>query len=142
MQATAKAHANIALVKYWGKRDKVLNLPAAGSLSLTLSGLDTTTTVTFRDAPGDTLTIAGVPLDAAATAKMRPLLDEVRKRAGITAGARVESHNSFPTGAGLASSASGMAALALAATSAAGLVCSPTELSELLLGKYCKFLGA
>ena len=44
-RAIAEANTNIALVKYWGKRDKQLNLPAVGSLSLTLEGLSTRTEV-------------------------------------------------------------------------------------------------
>jgi len=124
---TARACANIALVKYWGKRDAVLNLPAAGSLSLTLAALSTETTVDF-DAPRDTLILDGKPADAA---RLTPFLDLVRARAGITSGARVTSANNFPTASGLASSASGFAALAVAAAHAAGLALSPRELSIL-----------
>ena len=47
VQATAVAHPNIALVKYWGKSDVEQNIPAVGSLSITLDGLTTTTTVRF-----------------------------------------------------------------------------------------------
>ena len=68
MRATAVAHANIALIKYWGKRhdgDPSLNLPAVGSISVTLDGMSTTTTVSFGDSPGpDRLTLqeSGRPL--------------------------------------------------------------------------------
>src|SRR5699024_8772616 len=48
MKATAKAHTNIALIKYWGKRDDTLKLPMNNSLSLTLDALHTTTTVEFN----------------------------------------------------------------------------------------------
>ena len=48
-EAVAAAQPNIALVKYWGKRDNALNLPAAGSLSITLDALHTRTTVRFDD---------------------------------------------------------------------------------------------
>lgn len=126
---TARACANIALVKYWGKRDAPLNLPAAGSLSLTLEALTTTTTVRFDSAiPADRFTLDGnpAPLDRVAT-----VLDLVREQAGIKLAAEVTSANAFPTGSGLASSASGFAALALAASRAAGLVLRPIELSIL-----------
>lgn len=127
--ARARACANIALVKYWGKRDAALNLPAAGSLSLTLSRLVTETTVTFdAGAGGDELVLDGKPADAS---RVTPFLDLVRARAGITTAARVTSHNDFPTASGLASSASGFAALALAASRAAGLALEPQELSML-----------
>jgi diphosphomevalonate decarboxylase len=128
-QVTARACANIALVKYWGKRDAALNLPAAGSLSLTLAGLVTETSVIFDPAlTHDELVLDGAGADAT---RIQPFLDIVRERAGITAGAWVISRNHFPTASGLASSASGYAALALAATRAAGLELDSRELSIL-----------
>ena len=127
--ARAMAHSNIALVKYWGKRDAALNLPAAGSLSMTLGGLLTDTTVRFDDdLSHDALWLNGQPQP---TAKLTAFLDLVRRRAGVQARAHVTSHNTFPTAAGLASSASGWAALATAACAAAGLDLSPQERSVL-----------
>ncbi|MBP7126992.1 diphosphomevalonate decarboxylase [Myxococcota bacterium] len=118
----ARARANIALVKYWGKRDPVRNLPATGSLSLTLDGLSTWTEVTFRgDLDEDRLSLDGVPARPEETARVRRVLDEVRRMAGLGLFAQVISRNDFPTGSGLASSASGMAALAVAAAAAARL---------------------
>jgi diphosphomevalonate decarboxylase len=128
---TAVAGTNIALVKYWGKRDVALNLPAAGSLSLTLDRLGTRTTVAFDDGDRDRFVLDGAPADEAATTRVSAFLDRVRARAEIARAALVTSTNSVPTAAGLASSASGFAALALAATRAAGLALSPTELSAL-----------
>jgi diphosphomevalonate decarboxylase len=129
---TARACANIALVKYWGKRDAALNLPAAGSLSLTLDALATTTTVELDVAnEHDVVELDGSPADAATSARVVELLDLVRGRAGIATRARVTSRNAFPTASGLASSASGFAALALAASHAAGLALTPRELSRL-----------
>jgi len=133
MKASALAHPNIALVKYWGKRDVAYNLPGAGSLSLTLGGLATRTCVEF-DAALDQDRLQLDKEDVARGDKLERVsqfLDLVRARAGITARARVITENDFPTGAGLASSASGFAALALAATKAAGLDLSPRELSIL-----------
>jgi diphosphomevalonate decarboxylase len=129
---TARACANIALVKYWGKRDAVLNLPATGSLSLTLAALATQTTVTFdRALAQDELELDGFSARFADTARASEFLDLVRSAAGITMRARVASRNEFPTASGLASSASGYAALALAASKAAGLTLSERELSIL-----------
>lgn len=130
MQATAKAYANIALVKYWGKRQAQGNLPEAGSLSLTLEGLSTTTRVCFEGS-GDVLWLDGELASEAEVRKIQPILDAIRKGAGLQRGARVETHNAFPTAAGLASSASGMAALTKAACAAAGLSLSPTEQSAI-----------
>lgn len=127
--ATAQACANIALVKYWGKRDRALNLPAQGSLSLTLDALRTTTTVRFDESiNADSFTLDG---EEASTSRLGPWLDIVRERAGISQFAQVESRNDFPTSSGLASSASAYAALAVAATEAAGLSLNRSELSEL-----------
>jgi diphosphomevalonate decarboxylase len=128
----ARANTNIALVKYWGKRDAALNLPAVGSLSLTLDGLSTRTTVIFDGKlERDTLQLNGAPADAAATGRVSRFLDLVRARAGLALCASVESINDFPTAAGLASSASAFAALALAATRAAGVALDDRELSIL-----------
>ena len=128
-QVTARACANIALVKYWGKRDAALNLPAAGSLSLTLAALVTETTVVFDPALGeDQLVLDGA---AAPAARVGPFLDLVRERARLTTRAKVVSRNQFPTASGLASSASGFAALAVAASRAAGLDLDAHELSIL-----------
>lgn len=129
---TARACANIALVKYWGKRDALLNLPAAGSLSLTLAALVTETTVQFDEAlADDELTLDGAPASAGELARTTTFLDLVRAQAGIPIHARVTSRNEFPTASGLASSASGFAALAVAASRAAGLALEARELSIL-----------
>src|SRR5450631_1851439 len=131
--ATAVAGTNIALVKYWGKRDEVLNLPATGSLSLTLDRLGTRTRVAFDGGDGthDRVTLDGAPASEKVATRVTRFLDRVRARAGIAARATVVTDNSVPTAAGLASSASGFAALALAAAHAAGLALAPAELSEL-----------
>ncbi|HET7312980.1 diphosphomevalonate decarboxylase [Salinisphaera sp.] len=128
-QATARAHSNIALIKYWGKRRGPRNLPAVGSISVTLDALYTDTTVVFDSAlDADRAELDGRPADAA---RLTAFLDLVRERAEIDTRASIVSANNFPTGAGLASSASGFAALALAASTAAGLELDPRELSIL-----------
>lgn len=128
----ALAHSNIALAKYWGKRDAARNLPDVPSLSMTLAALCTVTTVRFDPAASaDQFVLNGRVQLAPASAKIYALLDRVRQRAGFQYRALVESSNDFPTASGLASSASGFAALALASTTAAGLQLTRTELSEL-----------
>lgn len=133
MQATAVAHPNIAFVKYWGKSDLEANLPATGSVSMTLAGLETETTVEFVEGlQHDSLQLDGEAVSSGERLdRVENFLELVRERAGIERAARVESRNSFPTAAGLASSASGFAALAKAATAAAGLELSDRELSAL-----------
>jgi diphosphomevalonate decarboxylase len=133
ISCTAVAGTNIALVKYWGKRDTRLNLPATGSLSLTLQELDTRTTVRFGADVGahDRVRLNGQDADARASRRVIALLDLVRDQAGHRDRAEVVTENSVPTAAGLASSASGFAALALAASRAAGLALPPDQLSVL-----------
>lgn len=131
-RATAVAHPNIALSKYWGKREFGHNLPAVPSLSVTLAGMATTTTVAFDPAlAADVFTLAGHTATEGDAKRVTALLDRVRAQAGITTRANVLSSNDFPTAAGLASSASAFAALALAATSAAGLGWSGAGVSDL-----------
>jgi diphosphomevalonate decarboxylase len=133
MKATTVAHPNIALVKYWGKRNIEYNLPAAGSVSLTLGGLETRTTVSFDDSlEADVLELDEQVIESGTKyERVSRFLNLVRNRSGSRASARVVTRNDFPTGAGLASSASGFAALALAATAAAGLELTASELSAL-----------
>jgi diphosphomevalonate decarboxylase len=130
--ARAVAHPNIALAKYWGKLDAGLNLPAVPSLSLTLDAMSTTTTVSFDPSlETDRIVINGAPAREGEALRASKLLDRVRGAAGIAARATVESANDFPTASGLASSASGFAALALAAVTAAGLSWDLARVSDL-----------
>ena len=130
--AEAYAHTNIALVKYWGKRDGKLNLPAVGSLSLTLDGFGTWTSVALDAAlQDDTLELNGGPLTGDPLHKVTRFLDLVRDLAGTRTRARVVSRNDVPTAAGLASSASAFAALALAGSHAFGLRLDEKALSAL-----------
>jgi len=120
MQATAIAHPNIALIKYWGKSDVERNIPAVGSLSITLDGLTTTTSVSLSsDLEEDEFLLGGEAAPEMA-GRVSRCLDLVRERVGVQTRARVESDNDFPTAAGLASSASGFAALVTAADAALG----------------------
>ena len=134
LSQTAVAHPNIALIKYWGKADAELNVPAVPSISITLDALATTTSVSF-DArlETDSISLNGLELDADSkqAQRIRDCLDQLRVLAATTCCARVESHNDFPTGAGLASSASGFAALVVAAAAALELELSAADASRL-----------
>lgn len=132
LQASAIAHPNIAFIKYWGNKDQALRLPYNNSLSMNLSALETRTSVHFDPYfKKDTLILAGAEVFGRALARVSDFLDLVRDMAGKQLYAEVKSENSFPTGAGIASSASAFAALALAASSAIGLELSEAELSRL-----------
>lgn len=127
----AVACSNIALAKYWGKASVAENLPATPSLSLTLAGLRTITEVEIDpDLGRDHVQLDGVELTERPLERVVQLLDRLRARAGTSRFARVVSRNDFPTAAGLASSASGFAALALAGARALGLDLSLEALSD------------
>ena len=115
MQVTAESHPNIALVKYWGKADIERNLPAVGSLSITLDTLVARTTVSASDDGEDHLILNGND-DPLAARRVGRCLAGLRRFAGVD-GPRllVESEVNFPLSAGLASSAAGFAALVRAA---------------------------
>jgi diphosphomevalonate decarboxylase len=129
---TARANPNIAFIKYWGNRNDTLRLPANGSISMNLDGLETSTCVQFDESlSADRIMINGRIAGTKAGARVSKMLDEVRTLAGIQAFAKVESQNNFPMSAGVASSASAFAALALASTKAAGLSLELADLSRL-----------
>lgn len=131
-KTTAQAHSNIALVKYWGKGDEKLRLPVNSSAAIALDNLTTTTTVEFRDdLTVDQVELLGDGFEAGEVEKVSKHLDRVREMAKINLKAKVVSRNGFPKAAGMASSASGFAALSVAATGAAGLDLSEKELSIL-----------
>jgi diphosphomevalonate decarboxylase len=129
MRAIAKAQPNIALIKYWGKRDTSRNLPAVGSISITLADLYTTMSVDFDTSLGsDVLVVNG--------ADNSSMLPRVSRCLSSVVGAerthaRIESEGNFPIAAGLASSASAFAALVVAADAAAGREYTRAQLASL-----------
>lgn len=127
-----RAYTNIALIKYWGKKDEVEMLPQNNSLSLTLDAFYTDTQVEFSsEFSEDELWINNEKQSNKVLKKAQVILNQVRELADIQLHAKVTSINHVPTAAGLASSASGLAALAGAASDALGLNLSPKDLSRL-----------
>jgi len=105
--ATAQGFANIAFIKYWGNRDNTLRLPSNGSISMNLDGLYTRTTVSFQPSlPYDELIINGHEIMGKGLDRTSHILDLIRGIAHINERAEVISENNFPSGAGIASSAS------------------------------------
>jgi len=130
--ATAQARPNIAFIKYWGNRDNTLRIPLNSSISMNLDGLYTRTTVSFQPSlPFDELIINGQEVMDGGLGRISYILDIIRSIANMHERAEVMSENNFPSGAGIASSASAFAALALAGSKAAGLHLSKPELSRL-----------
>lgn len=130
--ATSVSCSNIAFIKYWGNRDDQNRLPLNNSISMNLEGLHTRTTVSFQPSLAlDELVINGHELTGKGLERVSGILDIVRSAAGLNMKAEVISENNFPTGAGIASSAAAFAALALAATRAAGLTWDEPAISRL-----------
>jgi len=130
-ETTARANVNVALIKYWGKRDPALNLPATGSISLTIDGLRVETSCAFGAEPADQCVIDGDADAGDDAARVLHFVDLVRAEARIDARARVRTTSSVPKGIGLASSAAAFASIAVAASRAAGLRLEPPALSAL-----------
>lgn len=131
-KSTAKAHSNIALVKYWGKKDDGLRLPKNSSVAIALDEAFTLTTVEFSDSyQDDQVELLGQGFEDDEVEKVKKHLDRVRKIAKIDTKAKVVSRNNFPKSAGMASSASGFAALSVAAAASADLRLTERELSVL-----------
>lgn len=129
MRAIARAQPNIALIKYWGKRNTDRNLPAVGSISITLADLYTTMCVEYDDALPDDALIVNGHADSG-------MLPRIQRCLGTVLGARsrpvrVTSQCNFPIAAGLASSASAFAALTVAADALAEQKRSTDELASL-----------
>lgn len=157
-QASTTAPVNIAVIKYWGKRDATLNLPTNSSLSVTLSQADlrthTTASCSSSFAAHDSLVLNGSPQDvsgARTQACFRELRSLRRQLEDADAALpplstyplRLVSENNFPTAAGLASSAAGFAALVRAIADLYQLPASPTELSRIARqgsGSACRSL--
>ena len=131
MKATAVAPSNIAFIKYWGRKDEVLRLPENGSISMNLSNLLTITTVEFTPEFKEDSVIINNQKEENQGSRAIKHLDRIIKIAKINYKARVVTRNNFPIGTGLSSSASGFAALTVAASKAAGLNLSEKELSIL-----------
>ncbi len=140
MKATATAHPNIAVVKYWGKRDEALILPHQSSVSLTLGPLAVEAAVEFGQG-ADAVVINGVEAQGKSRARVVELVNRVRKTNANLGFARVETRSDVPEAAGLASSAAAFAALAVATRAAAGLPADTrrdSELARLGSGSACR----
>jgi len=129
MKITAIAPSNIALIKYWGKKDEKLRLPTNGSISMNLSNLLTTTTVEFNRSFKQDEVLINEGKSMKEVDRVIKHIDVIRKLAKISTRVKVISKNNFPIGTGLSSSASGFAALTVAATKAIGLNLSEKELT-------------
>jgi diphosphomevalonate decarboxylase len=145
-KTTIRAGSNIAFIKYWGVADAALNIPQTSNISMTLADAHTTTTVEWQIAgalASDEILIDGRTLAGEAGARIVRHLDRIRALAGVNYKASVASTNNFPMASGIASSASGFAALTVAACQALDLDLDATQLSALARrgsGSACRSL--
>jgi len=133
-KATFRVGSNIAFIKYWGVADPTINLPLNNSISMTLADAHTTTTVAWdmgNRMTADEFTIDDLPFTGSGAQRLVRHLDRLRALAGVNYRAQVVSQNNFPMASGIASSASGFAALTVAGCAALGLPLDSTQLSAL-----------
>lgn len=131
-KATALAHPNIAFIKYWGIKDEANRIPANDSLSMNIGCLSTRTTVEYDNhLSSDRLILNDQAIKGESLLRVQRFLGRIRGMTGQSLFAHVTSENNFPVGAGIASSASAFAALALAGTAALGFDLTEHELSSL-----------
>lgn len=128
---TARAFTNIALIKYWGKKNQQLKLPWTNSLSLTLDRFYTDTTSEIIDSDKDVIYLNESLLDEQKSKRIVNYLNNTRKQFGFTEHFKINSINHVPTSAGFASSASGFAALAASIDQTMDLKLTKTQLSIL-----------
>lgn len=145
-KVTAISCANIAFIKYWGRKDHALRLPLNSSISMNLDHATTTTTVVFDPKlEADQVVIEGAESVEQAGRRVSEHLDRIRAMADLQMHARIASRNSFPMGAGIASSASAFAALTVAGCAAAGLELDERQLTiiaRLGSGSACRSIPA
>lgn len=132
--ATVRVGSNIAFIKYWGVADATLNIPLSNSISMTLADAHTTTTVAWDETgvlDRDLFVLDGVDQSPERSQRLIRHLDILRGLAGVSWRAWVTSKNNFPTASGIASSASGFAALTVAGCAGLGLDLDNTRLSAI-----------
>jgi len=129
MKGSATAHPIQGLIKYHGLKDETLRIPFHDSISVATSPTVSHTTVEFGRFKRDSSSVDGKDLTGRELERVVSVLDEVRKRSHLAMKFRMVSYNNFPSNVGLGASASGFAALAVAACKAAGLKLSLEEMS-------------
>jgi diphosphomevalonate decarboxylase len=132
-KVTVKSPANIAFIKYWGKTDPKTRVPRNNSISMCLSELFSVCTVEFdKRIEDDQIEFVGEKIVTdKEKSRIIQVLDRVRSLANVSEKARVKTKNNFPKATGIASSASGLSSVTMAAVRASGLDLSELELSKL-----------
>ncbi|MGR3741782.1 diphosphomevalonate decarboxylase [Companilactobacillus sp. DQM5] len=130
-KSTAIAHTNIALIKYWGKKDELLRIPYTDSLSLTLDEFYTETTTELSDNDEDQFILDGKQSSAIESKRVFDFLNYFKNKYNINEYFKISSVNHVPNSAGLASSSSAFAALSASLNKVTNLNLDNKELSQL-----------
>jgi phosphomevalonate decarboxylase len=131
MKSSAVAHPIQGLIKYHGLQDEELRLPFHDSISVCTAPLQTHTTFEFGDFPESEVVIDGNPVAGRELERVGTVIQAVMKRSGAEQNFKMHSKNNFPSNVGLGASSSGFAALAVAASQAAGLEMDLQEISKI-----------
>jgi len=131
MKASAIAHPIQGLIKYHGLMDERLRLPFHDSISVCTAPLQTHTTIEFGDFSQDIMVIDDQDPNQREKERILSVVDTVRERANTKKRFKMVSKNNFPSNVGLGASASGFAALAVAACEALELRYSLQEISKI-----------
>jgi len=129
MKGSAIAHPIQGLIKYHGLKDETLRIPFHDSISVATSPTASHTTIEFGSFGKDTAFVDGKELSGRELERVVTVVDVVRKRSGLDSNFKMASKNNFPSNVGLGASASGFAALAVAASKAAGMKLSLEQVS-------------
>src|SRR4030042_1451663 len=129
MKGSAIAHPLQGLIKYHGLKDEALRIPFHDSIAVATSPTASHTTIEFGSFGKDIASIDGRELSGRELERVVTVVDVVRKRSGLDSNFKMASRNNFPSNVGLGASASGFAALAVAATKAAGMKLSLEQVS-------------
>jgi phosphomevalonate decarboxylase len=121
MKSSAIAYPIQGLIKYHGLRDERLRIPFHDSISVATSPTASHTTIEFGRFRKDTASVDGKQLTGRELERVADVVREVRRRSRVRDKFKMVSKNNFPSNVGLGASASGFAALALAASDAVGL---------------------
>lgn len=131
---TVRSYANIAIIKYWGKKDEKKMVPATSSISLTLENMYTDMEISFIDDNGETegtdlFYLNGELQDKKQTEKISKVIDMLREDKNRKV--LIKTENSMPTEAGLSSSSSGLSAVIKACNELFGKNLSRYEMAEI-----------
>lgn len=129
MKGSAIAHPIQGLIKYHGLKDEKLRIPFHDSISVATSPTASHTTIEFGRFKRDSGSIDGKAIHGRELERVVTVVDEVRRRSGFKKKFKMASENNFPSNVGLGASASGFAALAVAACEAADLKLSLEQVS-------------